>query len=45
MMSVGESCIKERISLTGHEYFVLKEKIKDDECGWSYDHEIHGNQI
>jgi hypothetical protein len=38
MASVGESCvncIKEKISITMHKYSVLKEKIKDDECGWS----------
>jgi hypothetical protein len=35
MTNVGESCKKERILMTRQEYFVLKEKIKDDECGWS----------
>jgi hypothetical protein len=28
MTSVGESCIKDRISMTRQEYSVLKEKIK-----------------
>jgi hypothetical protein len=35
MTSVGECCIKERILMTRQKYSVLKEMIKDDECGWS----------
>jgi hypothetical protein len=35
MTSAGGSCIKEGILLTVQEYTVLKEDIKDDECGWS----------
>jgi hypothetical protein len=27
--------MKERILMIEMEYFVLKEKMKDDECGWS----------
>jgi hypothetical protein len=33
MMNAGDVDIKERITLTRQEYFVLKEDIKDDECG------------
>jgi hypothetical protein len=33
--NAGEVDIKEGISLTRQEYSVLKEVIKDDECGWS----------
>jgi hypothetical protein len=36
MMSAGVVNIKVGISLTRLEYSVLKEGIKDDECGWSY---------
>jgi hypothetical protein len=36
MMNAGEMKIKERILMTMQEYSVLKERIKDDECGWSY---------
>jgi hypothetical protein len=36
MMNAGEVDIKERILLTKQEYSVLKEEIKDDECGWSH---------
>jgi hypothetical protein len=32
MTSVRENCIKERISMTRHEYSVLKEDMKYDEC-------------
>jgi hypothetical protein len=32
----GESCIKEGISMTRMAYSILKEEMKDDECGWSY---------
>jgi hypothetical protein len=28
--------MKERICMSGMEYSVLKEKMKDNECGWSY---------
>jgi hypothetical protein len=35
MMNAGEVDIKESILLTKQEYSVLKEEIKDDECGWS----------
>jgi hypothetical protein len=34
MANAEEVNIKERISLTRKEYSVLKERIKDDECGW-----------
>jgi hypothetical protein len=34
MTSAGETFIKERILLTRKEYTVLKEVMKDDECGW-----------
>jgi hypothetical protein len=34
-MSVGGVDMKERILLIGTEYSVLKEKIKEHECGWS----------
>jgi hypothetical protein len=34
-MDVGEVDMKERILMIEMEYFVLKEKMKDDECGWS----------
>jgi hypothetical protein len=27
--------MKEKILMIEMEYFVLKEKMKDDECGWS----------
>jgi hypothetical protein len=40
-MNAGELKIKERILLTGMEYSVLEEKMKDDECGWS-EHSIPG---
>jgi hypothetical protein len=40
MMNVGRVNIKVGISLTRQEYSVLKEGIKDDECGWSYQLEI-----
>jgi hypothetical protein len=33
MMSVRESCIRERILITRQEYSVLKEDMKYDECG------------
>jgi hypothetical protein len=36
MTSAGESCIRERIWMARLEYSVLKEKINDDECGWSH---------
>jgi hypothetical protein len=35
MTSVGEVNIEEGISLTRMEYSVLKEKMEEDECGWS----------
>jgi hypothetical protein len=35
MMNAGEVNIKVGISLTRQEYSILKEGIKDDECGWS----------
>jgi hypothetical protein len=35
MTNTGEMNIKERILKTRQEYSVLKERIKDDECGWS----------
>jgi hypothetical protein len=35
MTDAGDVNIKGRISLTRKEYSVLKEGIKDDECGWS----------
>jgi hypothetical protein len=35
MMSVGEVYMKERILLTRTEYSVLKEKMKEHQCGWS----------
>jgi hypothetical protein len=34
-MDVGEVDMKEKILMIEMEYFVLKEKVKDDECGWS----------
>jgi hypothetical protein len=34
MMNAGEVNIKVGISLTRQEYSVLKEGIKDYECGW-----------
>jgi hypothetical protein len=34
MMNAREVNIKERISLTSHEYSVLKKNMKDDECRW-----------
>jgi hypothetical protein len=34
-MDAGEVDMKERILMTRTEYFVLKEVLKDDECGWS----------
>jgi hypothetical protein len=34
-MNAEESSIKERISMVGKEYSVLKEDIRLDECGWS----------
>jgi hypothetical protein len=36
MTSVREVDMKEIISLTKKKYSVLKEGIKNDECGWSY---------
>jgi hypothetical protein len=42
MMNAGEVDIKEWISLSRQEYFVLKEEIKDDECGWSNAHRSRG---
>jgi hypothetical protein len=33
MTSAGESCIKEKISMTRQEYSILKEDMKYDECG------------
>jgi hypothetical protein len=36
MTSADGSCIKERISVVGKEYSVLKENMKLDERGWSY---------
>jgi hypothetical protein len=35
MMDAGVVDIKERIWMMKMEYSVLKEEIKDDECGWS----------
>jgi hypothetical protein len=35
MMDAREVDIKERISITRTGYSLLKEKLKDDECGWS----------
>jgi hypothetical protein len=35
MTNAGEVNIKVGITLTRQEYSVLKERIKDDECGWS----------
>jgi hypothetical protein len=34
-MDTGEVDMKERISMVGKEYAVLKEDMKLDECGWS----------
>jgi hypothetical protein len=34
-MDAGEVDMKERISMVGKEYAVLKEDMKLDECGWS----------
>jgi hypothetical protein len=42
MMNAGEVDIKESILLTKQEYSVLKEEIKDDECGWSDKLELVG---
>jgi hypothetical protein len=36
MTNAGEMNIKERILMTMHDYSVLKEKMKENECGWSY---------
>jgi hypothetical protein len=36
MMDAGVVDIKERIWMLKMEYSVLKEQMKDDECGWSY---------
>jgi hypothetical protein len=33
MTNAGEVSIKERICVSGVEYSVLKEKIKENECG------------
>jgi hypothetical protein len=35
MMNAGEVSIKERIWVSRMEYSVLKEKMKENECGWS----------
>jgi hypothetical protein len=35
MMNAGELNIKMGITLTRQEYSILKEGIKDNECGWS----------
>jgi hypothetical protein len=35
-MDAGGVNIKQRILMTRKEYSVLKEGIKDDECGWSH---------
>jgi hypothetical protein len=35
MMDAGVVDIKERIWMMKMEYSVLKEEMKDDECGWS----------
>jgi hypothetical protein len=34
-MSAEEYNMKERISISRMEYSVLKEKMKENECGWS----------
>jgi hypothetical protein len=36
MMDAGVVIIKERTSMVKVEYSVLKEEIKEDECGWYY---------
>jgi hypothetical protein len=36
MMNAGELNIKMGITLTRQEYSILKEGIKDNECGWSH---------
>jgi hypothetical protein len=41
-MNAGEVNIKVGITLTRQEYSVLKERIKDDECGWSKDYTLYG---
>jgi hypothetical protein len=35
MMSVGEVDMKKRMLLSGTEYSVLKEKMKEHQCEWS----------
>jgi hypothetical protein len=35
-MNSRELSIKERISMIEMEYFILKEKMKENECGGSY---------
>jgi hypothetical protein len=35
MMNAIEVSIKERIWVSRMEYFVLKENMKENECGWS----------
>jgi hypothetical protein len=35
-MNAGEVSTKERIWMSRMEYYVLKEKMKENECGWSY---------
>jgi hypothetical protein len=35
MMNAGEVSMKERILMIRMSYFVLKEEMKYDECGWS----------
>jgi hypothetical protein len=42
-MNAGGVNIKERILMIRKEYSVLKEGIKDDECGWSYSAIFHGS--
>jgi hypothetical protein len=42
VMSVGEVEMKERILLISTEYSVLKEKMKEHECGWS---ELYGKLV
>jgi hypothetical protein len=36
IMNAGEVSTKERIWISRMEYYVLKEKMKENECGWSY---------
>jgi hypothetical protein len=43
-MNAGDVFMKERILMTRMTYSILKEKMEEDECGWSKVRRVGGDQ-